>query len=595
MFRMQRIGVRIALSVGVLLLTSFLGLGFLAYYNGSAAVLREVERALQMQAVKAGEFIESQFETQLAILNMLAERSEMKSMNWELQRSVLQEGALEIGGFFAFGVVSPDGTTRYPDGSTANLGDRDYVKRAFQGQPNVSDVIVSRVTNSLVLMYAVPIRNGSEVVGVLIGRRDASALSDITDQLGFGEDGWAYIIGSDGTVFAFPERELVFNQENIFSTTSPYYEAGKAIQEMGPNQVGVVRYRLEDGAERVVGIAPIASTGWTIAVGALEQAVLKNVYTLRNRQIAVSLLLMAIGLGLSIIVARRIATPLKRIQTLVGAVASGDLTTTLEIASADEVGQVSRALNTTIASIRDAIALVAQTTTELAATSETLAATTEEVSASVDAVAATANQFSTTLDQVSTNAQRVNEAAGHVKGQASRGQGALAEILEHMEELHENTKKMAGDVQGLSSLSGEITETVHMIAAIADQTNLLALNAAIEAARAGEQGRGFSVVAEEVRMLAEQSARATTRIADLISEIQKGIGHTVSSMHEESEMTVQALKHVNEGTQILAQILEAVEEMVIQVQDITTGLSQLNLGARKLPVPQKNKLALCSK
>ena len=136
MFRMQRIGVRIALSVGVLLLTSFLGLGFLAYYNGSAAVLREVERALQMQAVKAGEFIESQFETQLAILNMLAERSEMKSMNWELQRSVLQEGALEIGGFFAFGVVSPDGTTRYPDGSTANLGDRDYVKRAFQGQPN---------------------------------------------------------------------------------------------------------------------------------------------------------------------------------------------------------------------------------------------------------------------------------------------------------------------------------------------------------------------------------------------------------------------------------------------------------------------------
>ena len=61
-------------------------------------------------------------------------------------------------------------------------------------------------------------------------------------------------------------------------------------------------------------------------------------------------------------------------------------------------------------------------------------------------------------------------------------------------------------------------------------------------------------------MLAEQSARATTRIADLISEIQKGIGHTVSSMHEESEMTVQALKHVNEGTQILAQILEAVEE-----------------------------------
>lgn len=583
MFKVRRIGVRIALGVGILLLLSFLGLGFLAYYNGASAVLREVERALEMQAVKASEYIESRLETQLTLLSVLAERTEMKSMNWELQKAVLDEGALEIGGFLAFGVVSPDGTTRYPDGSTAaNLGDRDYIKKAFQGQPTVSDVIVSRVTNSLVLMYAVPIESDNQIVGVLIGRRDASVLSDITDELGFGESGWAYVVGSDGTLFVYPDRELVFKQENIFNPTSPYYTAGKALQELGADQVGIMRYRLADRAVRVVGVSSIPSTGWRVAVGALEKDVLTNVYALRSRQIGASVLLMLVGFGLSIALARRISEPLKKIQALMLSVSRGDLTSTVEIGSADEVGMVSEALNSTIASIREAIGLVAQTTTELAFTSETLAATTEEVSASVDEVAATTNEFSTTLDQVNTNAQRVNEAAGQVKDQASKGQEALAEILEHMEELHENTQKMAGEVQGLSSLSGEITEIVHMIAAIADQTNLLALNAAIEAARAGEQGRGFSVVAEEVRMLAEQSAQATTKIAELIGEIQSGIGHTVNSMQEESEMTAHTLEHVHESADILADILEAVESMVVQVQDITAGLADLNLSGQEI-------------
>ena len=85
-------------------------------------------------------------------------------MDWEQQAAVLQQELASTPEFLALGVVSPDGTTRYADGSTAALGDRDYVIHAFAGEPVISDMIVSCGTNSLVLMYAVPIKVGDSVL-----------------------------------------------------------------------------------------------------------------------------------------------------------------------------------------------------------------------------------------------------------------------------------------------------------------------------------------------------------------------------------------------------------------------------------------------
>ncbi len=134
-------------------------------------------------------------------------------------------------------MCSHDGTTLYADGSEANLGDRAYVQKAFSGQVNVSDVIVSRVTNSTVLMYAAPIYDYSgNIGGVLIARRPGDILSDITDQMGFGEGGFAFILGSDGTFFAQPDREMVLNQVNVvkqIGENGVYKELGEEFLRLG--------------------------------------------------------------------------------------------------------------------------------------------------------------------------------------------------------------------------------------------------------------------------------------------------------------------------------------------------------------------------
>ncbi len=176
----------------------------------------------------------------------------------------------------------------------------------------------------------------------------------------------------------------------------------------------------------------------------------------------------------------------------------------------------------------------------------------------------------------------MNETVQGVSRQAADGTRAISDIVRQMQILRDNTQNLANEVGSLGSLSDEIGNIVNTISAIADQTNLLALNAAIEAARAGEHGRGFAVVADEVRKLAEQSSTATTDIGSLIGQIQNGITATVSGMSEGSRQAEMALDNVNQSSEILGNILEAVEEIERQVEEFTAGLEQVNSGGHEI-------------
>ena len=572
---MKSIGTKISLYVGLLVLIVCASLGFLAYSNGSKAVLAEVEQALVQQAEEAARYIESRFEVQLSTLESIAGRPEMQSMIWEIQRYMIQTELNRMTEFEALAVVNDQGFARYSDGSTADISDLDCIKQALAGESVVSDLLEDRVTGSLGFAYAVPIENNEQVVGVLFARSDSTQLSVITDRLGFGASGYAYILHPNGTVYAHSNRDLVLDQRNFFTDRDELADAGRAIQELGVGENGVIRYLFE-GTTRVIGLAPIPFTEWIIGIGTVESAVLQNVNRLRNSLLLISIAFVALGVVAAVIVARQIATPIQEVQGIIETVADGDLTRTAQIKTQDEVGRMADALNTTIASIRQAMALVNETTNELAGTSAEMAAASQEVSASIEEVANTTNQFASTLDMMNTNAQTMATDVQGIFNKSSQGEGAIAGIIEDVNVLQDNTAKLATDISGLGSLSDQIGRIVNVIDEIAEQTNLLALNAAIEAARAGEHGRGFAVVADEVRRLAEQSSNATTEITSLISQIQEGITTAVTGMNDSATQTARVSSRVDESGEILRSILEDVEDIVGAVQSISAGLEQTN-------------------
>lgn len=576
MFRTSSVSAKIAISMGILILVVCAGLGVLAYRTGHSAVISEVEQALKMQAEEASTYVERGFEVQLSILETIAARPDIQSMDWQTQRLVIQAESDRLPQFLAIGIIDHTGLMRYADGSSLNVSDYDYVKGVLQGRSVVSDLIVSPLDNSTVLMYAAPIKRNGQVVGAVIGRRDGATLSTITDRLGFGENGWAYMLSDDGTIIAHPDRQYVIEEENVFNPTSEFKDIGQELQNLGLGNTGIIRYKLSDGAQRIIGVAPIASTGWTINVGAMENDVLGNIKIFRTFLLWISILFIAIGTVVAVVLGRQIANPLVKVQEIIEGLAGGDLTRTANVTSNDETGRVAAALNTTIGSLAEVIALVSSTTISLAGTSVQMAAASQEVSASVEEVASTTNEFSSTLDVMNTNSQAMSATVEGISKQAEEGEDAIQDIVNQMSALRNNTQQLANEVSELGSVSGQIGNIVSTITDIAEQTNLLALNAAIEAARAGDHGRGFAVVADEVRGLAEQSATATAEITTLISQVQTGIEGAVTGMSAGAEQADRALVSVNQSGELLQSILGAVDTIAEQMQELAIGLSEVN-------------------
>ena len=559
------------------------GLGLLAYYYGTAAVVAEVERSLELQAQEASRYVATTIDHHFEILTMIASQPDMKWMDWSGQRFLLRNELERLEEFEAFGVVSPSGYTRYSDSNTEELGDLECVQKAFLGEPNISELFIDEASGEPILMYAVPIWNADvgggqaeRVVGVFVAKRAGISLNDLTDQLGFGDSGWSYLLGKDGTIYAYPDRDLVLSQVNVYDSRGPLASIGKALKTSNNPTQGIIRYQLFGRDTCMVGLAPVSGTGWTMAIGALEKEVLGNVHRLGLILLLASLGFVVAGGLLFAFAGKRIATPLKRVQAAVEALAEGDLTQIIEINTSDEVGIVADAVHQTAENLRQILGGVFASTEDLAMISQEMSANTQEVSASIEEVASTTNIFSSQLDAMNTNAQAMTTSVAEVSNKAMAGEEAIAEIISQITDLGTSIQSLAEEAAQLGQISDQVGSIVNVITEIAEQTNLLALNAAIEAARAGEHGRGFAVVADEVRNLAEQSAKATGDITELIRQIQGGVDSTVAGMQRGTNQAEQSLLSVNESGVLLREILESISGIVTQVAEISIGLEQVN-------------------
>lgn len=569
---MKSMRLKISVYVGVLVLIISIALGVLAYNNGSSAVLAEVEAFLQNEAKVAAERLDAFLETQLMILETIAVRADIVNMDWDIQRPVIDNEGARLTQFTALGVIDKQGNLRHGVDSLIDISGQPHVEGALRGERTISDLIVSGTDGTIGISFAVPIEQDGEIVGALMSRMDGHFLSEFTDGLGYGERGWGYIMHPSGRIYAYPDRDYVIKGANMLQD-SEFGPVAKALQELGIGNEGLITVQL-GGTHHYTGLAIIPSTGWIVSIGADKAEALVNIDRFKSFVTIATIILVILGALTAVILAARIANPLRQVQDVIELVAGGDLTSKSEVTSKDEVGRVANALNATVDRLHSVMSQVNESTSELASTSEETAAATQEVSASIEEVASTTNHFASTLDLMNSRAQEMAATARGISEKAAAGDRAILEIVQEMDLLRANTEKLAQDVSGLSILSEQIGQIIEVINDIAEQTNLLALNAAIEAARAGEHGRGFAVVADEVRKLAEESAEATTGIVSLIGQIQNGIANAVQGMSEGADQTGGALISVNESGQILREILNEVEEIVGSVEMISQGFSE---------------------
>src|SRR4051794_14250261 len=216
-----------------------------------------------------------------------------------------------------------------------------------------------------------------------------------------------------------------------------------------------------------------------------------------------------IGAGLALVVVRALTRTIGSVQRSLDALAAGDLTVAPEARSADEVGRMASALVDAQETLRSVLSGVTASADAVAASSEELSASSAQISASAEETSAQSGVVSAAAGEVSRNVQTV--AAGAEEMGASIREIAInaEQASEVAHQAVEAAASTTATVAKLGESSAEIGNVVKVITSIAEQTNLLALNATIEAARAGAAGKGFAVVANEVKELAQETAKAT--------------------------------------------------------------------------------------
>ncbi len=219
---------------------------------------------------------------------------------------------------------------------------------------------------------------------------------------------------------------------------------------------------------------------------------------------------------------------------------------------------------------------------EMAANIQNVAKSSQSQSASVSETSASIQQMVVSIKRVAESAQRFLELSQNTRKAVKTGFDAVKKSNKGTEDINNAIIKSADTIAALGSRAEDIGKIVDVIDDIAEQTNLLALNAAIEAARAGEQGLGFAVVAEEVRQLAERSAKSTKEIADLIGGIQKEAQGAVKVMEESTHLVERGVEQSQQVSDSLEIIEESVEEVDRYAQEIGKATEEQSSGSAQI-------------
>jgi methyl-accepting chemotaxis protein len=241
-----------------------------------------------------------------------------------------------------------------------------------------------------------------------------------------------------------------------------------------------------------------------------------------------------------------------------------------------------------LANVREAISKLASTSAELLASSTQQAAGGREQAAAVSQTVATVDEVSQTADQVAQRAKKVGEAVQRNLESGRAGRKVVEESAAALRAVQEKVESTAANILALAEQAQAIGEITATVTDIADQTNLLALNAAIEASRAGEQGKGFSVVAGEVKALADQSKKATAQVRQILGEIQKATSTAVLSTEEVTKGVVSATKVADQAGATIKALHDTLGEAAEAAAQIVASASQQAIGMNQIHQAMKN-------
>lgn len=475
-----------------------------------------------------------------------------------------------------------------------------YLLPKQKGQEMILEPFVYPIAGKDVLLTSiiVPVTIDNEFKGIVAVDMSLETFAQLSQQVKLFDSGFGSIISNNGMFVTHPNNDYVtkpFAEQEQYTYRN---EIQTAIQQGKASVIQDFSSYLQEDSYIVT--APIhigkTETPWSLLVTVPTKEVLAQTTKLTWTMVIIGVA----GLIYLIIVLtwliRRIVRPIVMTVEQVQAIADGNLAVEpLAEDSKDELGHLAKAVNIMTSNTRTLIQEATQISNQASTFSDRLMSSTNNMSVSIDQVLTTTGELATgatlqaehaalTLGVTQEVEQKLQAIQAAIKEMTHRSQETTQaskqglvhaeQSIQGMEAMSEQVTLTASVVQQLSDQSTEINRILQVINAIAGQTDLLALNAAIEAARAGEHGKGFSVVAEEVRKLAEESAKSTSQIAAIIDTVVKETVKAGDAMQNVVAAVQTNTQYLDANKQALDAILQHIVDTVAQIDEVTTA-SQL--------------------
>lgn len=615
--------IKTKLRVGISLIV-FLAVGIIMAIGGIllyTSMTAQIKQDVTSLAVAYGQAVGNKIDLFKREIELASDEPQLQDA--EQREAVLEELSSRTS-FTYFAIADKNGkTTR-----NSEIADREYFQKALAGTTYLSSPLVNRVDDSITIMMATPMPDGS----VLYGGIPYDTFRTVVENVDVGTDGYIFTIDHNGTIVLHSNPDEVSTiKQSITGTSSGETDAvsqatGKGsdtdatssatttYKQILENDKGV-EYTVHNGVRQIVGYSHITGPeGWALAVTLPLTQMLSNVIGTLAICMAVGVILILAGVIFAWIFSDRIARPVVSMTERIELLASGDLTADVpSVKGKDEIARLADALHHTVHELKGYIVDISDTLTAMAGNDFTQASNSsysgdfQPIREALDSILCSLNTTfrditgvseqvhvgasqvaigAQSLSQISTEqaatiermSMTVSGIAAQVKSNADHATSAAKLAEQAGTEVHTGNEQMTRLMTSMDEIersAGQIAEIIQMIDEIASQTNILALNAAVEAARAGTAGKGFAVVAEEVRNLAARSADAAHTTAELIETTTRSVKHGTSVATATAGSLTRIVEQVGAVTTLIENIATASRTQAESIEEINEGMEQI--------------------
>lgn len=473
-----------------------------------------------------------------------------------------------------------------------NLSDKTYMSGALKGMETISDIEISPLDKRPVIYFAEPIMDDNyNVLGTVGTSVYLDYFSTNLSLIKFGNTGYAYMTDSKGNIIYHPDKKLI----NTKSTNT--FLLNEISKNPRINNIIVKNGSYEyQGQEKVMAMARIPKANWDVVLCRDMNEIQAPIWRMFYQSLLILLIAIATATILGIFISGMIIKPISKVMKTMKEVSMGNLDIDLDNTYKDEAGAMFGSFADMVIKIRDiinnlnnSIKVLKEGSLELsknsAYTSEYAArssATTNEIAGAIQAQSGEYLKVSSEIEELGQKVAEISHISAGMRDNSEEISVMFAKEMDTVNKLTEITEQsvikvseVSQSTDKLNKSSANISGITRVISEIAEQTNLLALNASIEAARAGDYGRGFSVVANEIRKLAEECAASASEINIIINDIQVHSDKNTQTVDEMKIIMDKQNEYIDKTRNSFVRVMDKVSGISYQINAVTEYLNAI--------------------